>query len=241
MGRLEGKVALITGAAAGMGAAEARRFVEEGARVVVTDVAEDDGRALAAELGANARFDRLDVCDAAAWRSAVASAEASFGSVDVLVNNAGILAFGGVLEMDEQTFRTLFEVNALGVFLGMQAVAPSMRATGGSIVNISSIAGIVGNSKSIGYTASKWAVRGMTKAAAVELAPYGIRVNSVHPGVIRTTMSDSAGDRTSGVPPLGHVGDPVDVANLVVYLASDESRFTTGAEHVVDGASTAGW
>ncbi len=132
-------------------------------------------------------------------------------------------------------------MNTLGVFLGMQAVAPSMRATGGSIVNISSIAGIVGNSKSIGYTASKWAVRGMTKAAAVELAPYGIRVNSVHPGVIRTTMSDSAGDRSSGVPPLGHAGDPVDVANLVVYLASDESRFTTGAEHVVDGASTAGW
>jgi 3alpha(or 20beta)-hydroxysteroid dehydrogenase len=241
MGRLDGKVALITGAASGMGAAEARRFVEEGARVLLTDVAEEEGRSLAAELGTEARFEPLDVRDADAWQAAVAAAESTLGAVTVLVNNAGIVAFGGVLDTDEALFRRLLDVNTVGVFLGMRAVVPSMRKTGGSIVNISSIAGMVGNSRSVGYTASKWAVRGMTKAAAIELAPLGIRVNSVHPGVIRTPMSVGAGDRRSAVPPLGHVGEPEDVANLVVYLASDESRFTTGAEHVIDGASTAGW
>jgi 3alpha(or 20beta)-hydroxysteroid dehydrogenase len=239
--RLDGKLALITGAASGIGAAEARRFVEEGARVVIADIAEAEGRALAAELGPAARFEFLDVRDAGSWRAAVASAKSNLGAPNVLVNNAGILAFGGVVETDEATFRRLMDVNTVGVFLGMKAVVPSMRRAGGSIVNISSIAGIVGNSHSIAYTASKWAVRGMTKAAALELAPLGIRVNSVHPGVIRTAMSDASGDRSSGLPPLGRLGDPEDVANLVVYLASDESSFTTGAEHVIDGAATAGW
>jgi 3alpha(or 20beta)-hydroxysteroid dehydrogenase len=236
MGRLDGKRALVTGAASGIGAATARRFVEEGAEVVVADVAEEGGRALSEELGAS--FEELDVRDESAWATAVDRS----GGLDVLVNNAGIVELGGVTEMDEATFRRLLDVNTVGVFLGMRTVVPSMRARGGgSIVNISSVAGMVGNPYSIGYAASKWAVRGMTKSAALDLAPDGIRVNSVHPGVIRTPMSASVDpDKTSGRSPLGRIGEPADVANLIVYLASDESSFTTGAEHVVDGGTTAG-
>jgi 3alpha(or 20beta)-hydroxysteroid dehydrogenase len=144
--------------------------------------------------------------------------------------------------MDEAAFRRLLDVNTVGVFLGMRAVVPSMQARGGgSIVNLSSVAGLVGNPHSIGYAASKWAVRGMTKSAAVDLARHGIRVNSVHPGVIRTPMSASVDPaKTSGSPPLGRLGDPGEVANLILFLASDESSYTTGAEHVVDGGITAG-
>ena len=236
MDRLGGKRALITGAASGIGAATARRFVEEGATVVVADVAEEGGRSLAEEL--DATFERLDVRDESAWVAAVDRS----GGLDVLVNNAGIVELGGVSEMDEATFRRVLDVNTVGVFLGMRTVVPSMRSRGGgSIVNISSIAGLVGNPYSIGYAASKWAVRGMTKSAAVDLAQDGIRVNSVHPGVIRTPMSASVElSKTSGLSPLERLGEPVEVANLIVYLASDESSFTTGAEHVVDGGTTAG-
>jgi 3alpha(or 20beta)-hydroxysteroid dehydrogenase len=236
MSRLDGKRALITGAASGIGAATARRFVEEGAMVVVADVAEEDGRSLAEELGAT--FERLDVRDESAWVAAVDRS----GGLDVLVNNAAIVELGGVDEMDEASFRRLLDVNTVGVFLGMRTVVPSMRARGGgSIVNISSIAGLVGNPYSIGYAASKWAVRGMTKSAAVALAQDGIRVNSVHPGVIRTPMSASVElSKTSGLSLLARLGEPVEVANVIVHLASDESSFTTGAEHVVDGGTTAG-
>ena len=236
MGRLDRKRALVTGAASGIGAATARRFVEEGAEVVLADVAEETGRRLAEELGA--QFEGLDVRDESAWVGAVDRS----GGLDVLVNNAGIVELGGVGEMDEASFRRLLDVNTVGVFLGMRTVVPSMRARGGgSIVNVSSVAGLVGNPYSIGYTASKWAVRGMTKSAAVDLARDGIRVNSVHPGVIRTPMSASVDpSKTSGEAPLGRLGEPVEVANLIVYLASDESSFTTGAEHVVDGGTTAG-
>jgi 3alpha(or 20beta)-hydroxysteroid dehydrogenase len=236
MSRLDGKRALITGAASGIGAATARRFVEEGAMVVVADVAEEGGRSLAEELGAT--FERLDVRDESAWVAAVDRS----GGLDVLVNNAAIVELGGVDEMDEASFRRLLDVNTVGVFLGMRTVVPSMRARGGgSIVNISSIAGLVGNPYSIGYAASKWAVRGMTKSAAVALAQDGIRVNSVHPGVIRTPMSASVElSKTSGLSLLARLGEPVEVANVIVHLASDESSFTTGAEHVVDGGTTAG-
>jgi 3alpha(or 20beta)-hydroxysteroid dehydrogenase len=236
MGRLDGKRALITGGAAGIGAATARRFVDEGAEVTIADVAEDAGRALALELGA--RFERLDVRDESEWVGVV---ERSNG-LDVLVNNAGVVELGGVNEMDEASFRRVLDVNTVGVYLGMRTVVPSMRARGGgAIVNISSVAGMVGNPYSIGYAASKWAVRGMTKSAAVDLAPDGIRVNSVHPGVIRTAMSASVDPaKTSGSAPLGRLGEPLEVANLVVYLASDESSFTTGAEHVIDGGTIAG-
>jgi 3alpha(or 20beta)-hydroxysteroid dehydrogenase len=236
MSRLDGKRALITGGAAGIGAATARRFVDEGAEVTIADVAEDAGRALALELGA--RFERLDVRDESEWIGVV---ERSNG-LDVLVNNAGVVELGGVTEMDEASFRRVLDVNTVGVYLGMRTVVPSMRARGGgAIVNISSVAGMVGNPYSIGYAASKWAVRGMTKSAAVDLAPDGIRVNSVHPGVIRTAMSASVDPaKTSGSAPLGRLGEPLEVANLVVYLASDESSFTTGAEHVIDGGTIAG-
>jgi 3alpha(or 20beta)-hydroxysteroid dehydrogenase len=236
VGRLIGKRALVTGAAAGIGAATVRRFVEEGAEVILADVAVENGNALAADLGA--RFELLDVRDASAWAAVV---DRSCG-LDVLVNNAGIVELGGVAEMDEASFRRLLDVNAVGVFLGMKAVVPSMRERGGgSIVNVSSVAGLVGNPHSIGYAASKWAVRGMSKSAAVDLAADGIRVNSVHPGVIRTPMSASVDPaKTSGDAPLGRLGEPTEVADLIVYLASDESSFTTGAEHVIDGGTTAG-
>jgi 3alpha(or 20beta)-hydroxysteroid dehydrogenase len=235
--RLRGKRALVTGAAAGIGAATVRRFVEEGAEVILADIAEADGRALAADL--DAHFELLDVRDEAAW-SAVMKRTAG---LDVLVNNAGVVELGGVTEMDEASFRRVLDVNTVGVYLGMRTVVPSMRSRGGgSIVNISSVAGMVGNPYSIGYAASKWAVRGMTKSAAVDLAQYKIRVNSVHPGVIRTPMSASVDPaKTSGSSPLERLGEPVEVANLIVYLASDESSFTTGAEHVIDGGTTAGW
>jgi 3alpha(or 20beta)-hydroxysteroid dehydrogenase len=235
-GRLDGKRALVTGGAAGIGAATVRRFAEEGADVIVADVAEEAGRALAEEV--RGRFERLDVREEDAWAGAVDRS----GGLDVLVNNAGVVALGGVTEMDEATFRRLLDVNTVGVFLGMRAVVPAMRSRrGGSIVNVSSVAGIVGNPHSIGYAASKWAVRGMTKSAAVDLAQHGIRVNSVHPGVIRTPMSAAVDpSKTSGTAPLGRLGEPVEVANLIVYLASDESSFTTGAEHVIDGGTTAG-
>jgi len=236
MGRLDGKRALITGGAAGIGAATARRFVDEGAEVTIADVAEDAGRALASELGA--RFERLDVRDESAWIGVVERTD----GLDILVNNAGVVELGGVTEMDEASFRRVLDVNTVGVYLGMRTAVPSMRARGGgAIVNISSVAGMVGNPYSIGYAASKWAVRGMTKSAAVDLAPDGIRVNSVHPGVIRTAMSASVDpEKTSGSAPLGRLGEPVEVANLIVYLASDESSFITGAEHVIDGGTTAG-
>jgi 3alpha(or 20beta)-hydroxysteroid dehydrogenase len=204
--------------------------------VILADVAEETGRALAHDLAA--RFAPLDVRDGDSWDALVASS----GGLDVLVNNAGIVALGGVAEMDEATFRRLLDVNTVGPFLGMRAVVPTMRERGGgSIVNVSSVAGLVGNPHSIGYAASKWAVRGMTKSAAVDLAQYRIRVNSVHPGVIRTPMSASVDPaKTSGAAPLGRLGEPDEVADLIVYLASDESSFTTGAEHVIDGGTTAG-
>jgi 3alpha(or 20beta)-hydroxysteroid dehydrogenase len=234
--RLSGKVALITGGASGIGAATARMFVDEGAAVTIGDIAVEAGRQVASEVGA--AFAELDTTREDQWRAAVAE----LGRVDVLVNNAGIVELGGVEEMDEATFRRLLDVNAVGVYLGMRSVAPVMRAQGGgSIVNLSSVAGMVGNPHSIGYAASKWAVRGMTKSAAVDLAPHGIRVNSIHPGVIRTPMSGSVDpSKTSGFPPLGRLGEPHEVASLIVYLASDEAAFTTGAEHVIDGGTIAG-
>jgi 3alpha(or 20beta)-hydroxysteroid dehydrogenase len=234
--RLTGKRALITGGSSGIGAATAKRFAEEGADVTVADVAEEAGRALAAELGA--RFDVLDVRSEENWRAVIAAV----GGLNVLVACAGIVELGGVTEMDEASFRRVLDVNTVGVYLGMRTAVPAMRkAGGGSIVNISSVAGLVGNPYSIGYAASKWAVRGMSRSAALGLAPDGIRVNSVHPGVIRTPMTESFDlSKTSGLSPLGRLGEPVDVADMIVYLASDESSFVTGAELVVDGGVTAG-
>ncbi|WP_144823660.1 glucose 1-dehydrogenase [Marinobacter piscensis] len=243
MARLEGKVAIITGAAQGMGASHARIFIAQGAQVVLTDLNEEKGQALASELGSNALFVQQDVTREADWVRVVRATEDRFGPVDVLVNNAGITMSKTLAETSLDDYRRILEINQVSVFLGMKLVIPSMKkAGGGSIVNISSINGLVGGA--IGYTDSKFAVRGMTKAAALECAADGIRVNSVHPGVIETPMI-SQGDTKSAVDefakhiPIGRVAKSEEVSNLVLYLASDESSYSTGSEFVVDGGLTA--
>jgi len=248
MARLDGKVAIVTGAAQGMGEAHARRFVREGARVVLTDVNEDGGAALAAELGENAVFVKQDVSSSAGWTEVVAKAEAHFGPVTVLVNNAGVIGpVRGLLEFTEEDFLRVCAINQLGVFLGMQAVVPGMVAAGGgSIVNISSIAGMLGTKESsnAAYCASKWAVRGMSKLIAAQFGHAGVRVNSVHPGYILTPMmvaaTDAQGGGAAAAIPLGRLAQPDEVSSVVLFLASDEASFVSGAEHVVDGAMIAG-
>lgn len=246
MGRLAGKVALITGAAQGQGAAAARAFVAEGAKVVIADVADDLGKALAVELGESAHFVHLDVSDEESWQAAVDEAVATFGPVSVLVNNAGVLQFAELTTMATADFERLFRVNMLGCFLGMRTVAPVMAEHGGgSIINSSSIEGLGGMPTLVAYTGTKFAVRGMTKAAAMELGPKGIRVNSVHPGMIDTGMIRHHVGGEEGMKwaakkvPLKRVGTPEDVAPLYVFLASDESAYSTGAEFVADGGVTA--
>ncbi|WP_454198710.1 glucose 1-dehydrogenase [Nocardia sp. Marseille-Q1738] len=241
MGRVDGKNIIVTGGARGMGAAFARRLVAEGATVVVTDVLVDEGVTLASELGDAATFVPLDVTDEAAWNDVVAYSEKVFAPVSGLVNNAGIVHVDPIETLSEADFRKVIDVNQVGVFLGMKAVLGSMRrAGGGSIVNISSIGGLIAFSNILGYTASKWAVRGMTKTAAQEFAADGIRVNSVHPGVVATEMTaDSA--RSHGMSanqPIPRPGRPEELAALVLFLISDESSFSTGSEFVADGGYT---
>lgn len=240
MSDLEGKVAIVTGAARGIGAACAAALVAGGARVLLTDVLEEEVRRTAAVLGDHARFAPLDVADAAAWDAAVRAAEDAFGPVGILVNNAGIFLTGSVEEAQESDLRRTFEVNQLGVFLGMQAVAGPMRATGGgSIVNVSSSAGLVGVPGAIAYSSSKWAVRGLTRGAALDLAPAGIRVNSVHPGLVDTPIFDGfppeALQAMTQALPMPRLGTPEEIAALVVFLASDAASFCTGAEFAADG------
>lgn len=243
MARLEGKVAIITGGAQGMGETHARRFVKEGAKVVLTDILEEKGQALADELGENALFIKQDVTSAAEWETVVAKAEEAFGPVNVLINNAGISMAKSILEMTEEEYRRIIDINQTSVFLGMKTTIPSMqKAGGGSIVNVSSINGLVGGA--IGYTDTKFAVRGMTKAAAVECAHYGIRVNSVHPGVIATPMI-AQDDQKALIEefakqiPLKRIAESEEITNLVLFLASDESSYSTGSEFVADGGITA--
>ena len=248
MGRLDGKVALITGGARGMGKSHVRHFVAEGARVVFGDVRDDQGRYVAAGLGEQScRYIHHDVTAEDDWAAAVALAAEAFGRLDVLVNNAGILTFAPIAEMPLADFRRVLEVNAVGCWLGMKAVIdPMTRAGGGSIVNISSIEGFAGADGLSAYTASKFAIRGMTKVAAQELAQFGIRVNSVHPGGVLTRMIvESAGARSDGEAfiksmPLGQLAEPVEISRLVAYLASDESSYSTGSEFVADGGLLAG-
>lgn len=243
MARLQGKIAVITGAAQGMGEAHARRFIAEGAKVILTDVKEEKGAALVNELGENAIFLKHNVASAEDWATVVAKAEDTFGPVNVLVNNAGITMAKSILQITEEEYRRIVDINQISVFLGMKSVIPSMqKAGGGSIVNISSINGLVGGA--IGYTDTKFAVRGMTKAAAMECTHYGIRVNSVHPGVIATPMvvqedTKAAVEEFAKHIPLKRVAQPEEVTNLVLYLASDESSYSTGAEFIVDGGITA--
>ena len=248
MGRLEGKVAIVTGAAQGMGEAHARAFIREGARVVLTDINASRGEEIAQELGDSAVFMRHDVADEAGWKQVVAFAEERFGKVTVLVNNAGVIGpVKGLIELAKEEFLQVCAVNQLGVFLGMQAVVPSMTAAGGgSIVNISSIAGMLGTaaSSNAAYCASKFAVRGMSKLIAVWHGKDGIRVNSVHPGYILTPMmiaaTDAQGGGATDAIPLGRMAQPEEVSSVVLFLASDESSFVSGAEYVVDGAMTSG-
>ncbi|MBP2242095.1 3alpha(or 20beta)-hydroxysteroid dehydrogenase [Cytobacillus eiseniae] len=243
MTRLEGKIAMITGAAQGMGESHARRFVAEGAKVVITDLNEEKGMALASELGENVLFVKQNVTKAEDWEVVVAKAEEKFGPVNILVNNAGITMAKSILQTTEEEYRRIVDINQVSVFLGMKTVIPSMqKAGGGSIINISSINGIVGGA--IGYTDTKFAVRGITKAAAMECSNYGIRVNSVHPGVIATPMvvqedTKAAVDEFAKHIPLKRVAQPEEVTNIVLYLASDESSYSTGSEFIVDGGLTA--
>ncbi|HYB40820.1 MAG TPA: glucose 1-dehydrogenase [Candidatus Methylomirabilis sp.] len=244
--RLAGKVALITGGAHGMGASEATLFAEEGAKVIVADVLEPEGRQVAAAIsasGGQARFIRLDVASEGDWRDAVAGTVSAFGRLDVLVNNAGISGGIDADIMSVPAYERLMDVNAKGVFLGMKHAIPAMqKAGGGSIVNISSISGIVGQELiHMGYNASKGAVRAITKAAAVQYAAEGIRVNSVHPGFMppmrtsRATADPELRARFLRAVPMKRDGRPEEVAYAVLFLASDEASYITGAELVVDG------
>jgi 3alpha(or 20beta)-hydroxysteroid dehydrogenase len=250
MGRLDGKVALITGGARGMGKSHARHFVAEGARVVFGDVLDDRGAAVAGQLGEQAcRYVHHDVTDEADWAAAVAVATEAFGRLDVLVNNAGVLKFASIAEMPLAEFRRILEVNAVGCWLGMKAVIEPMKAAGGgSIVNISSIEGFTGAAGLSAYTASKFAVRGMTKVAAQELGKFGIRVNSVHPGGVLTRMTLAQAetfDQADGAAfiaslPIARFAEPIEISRLVAFLASDESSYSTGSEFVADGGVLSG-
>jgi 3alpha(or 20beta)-hydroxysteroid dehydrogenase len=235
MGRVDGKVALISGAARGMGAAHARALVGEGAKVVIGDILDEEGKALADELGEAARYAHLDVTQPDDWTAAVDTALNDFGTLNVLVNNAGIVALGRLGKFDLAKWQRVIDVNLTGTFLGIQAAVEPMKAAGGgSIINVSSIEGLRGAVMVHPYVASKWAVRGLSKSAALELAPHNIRVNSIHPGFIRTPMTKLLPDDMVTVP-LGRPGNSNEVASFVLFLASDESSYATGAEFVMDG------
>ena len=241
-GRLEGRVAIVTGAASprGQGAAHAGLLVREGASVVMTDVV-DDGSRVAAALGERAAYRRLDVTSEDEWAAAVDWTLERHGRIDVLVNNAGIWLARAIDETSLADYRRVVDVNQVGAFLGMRAVVPAMKmARSGAIVNVSSLAGLRGAQVSSAYAASKWAVRGMSRQAAAELAPFGIRVNAVFPGFVDTEMIDAGHEEIAQRVPLGRrLASPEEVAEAVVFLASDAARYVTGAELVVDGAVTA--
>ena len=240
--KLEGKVALVTGGARGIGAAIVRRLHADGARVVITDVLDDAGHALAAELGERTAYFHHDVGDEAEWVETLAAATARFGGLHVLVNNAGIFHPGQIADTPVRDIEQQFRVNQLGPFLGMKHGQVPLRAAGGGcIVNISSIAGQLGFPNAAAYVGTKWAVRGMTKTAALELAPAQIRVNSVHPGFIETPMLENnppeANQAGIEATPLKRIGKPEEIAAAVAFLASADAGFVTGAELTVDG----GW
>lgn len=240
MARVDSKVALVSGGSRGMGASHARRLVDEGAKVVVGDVLDEEGEALARELGEAARFVHLDVTSYPDWESAVHTAVEEFGRLDILVNNAGIMNFAPIEDYALEDWDATIAVNLTGVFYGIKAaIEPLKRSGKGSIINVSSTAGMQGNATLPAYTASKFGVRGLTKNAALDLGRYNIRVNSVHPGVVRTPMMDGI-DAPQDTVALRRQAEPVEISEMIVFLASDESGFATGAEFVVDGGRTAG-
>ena len=254
MGTLDGKVALITGAARGTGAATAGRFVEERAQVLVTDVLDDLGAAVAADLGDNAIYLHLDVREPAEWAKGVAAATEQFGGLDVLVNNAAILDVGSIADMDIELLTRLVMVNQVGAYLGIQAAIEPMKARGGgSIVNVASIDAMEGSNGVAAYTSTKWGLRGLTKAAAQELGMHAIRVNNVCPGSGSAEMVqpfiekaiEAFKNRTEPLPdrpqhPFHRHGNVIDIANAIVWLASDQSSYVSGIDLTVDGGFTAG-
>jgi 3alpha(or 20beta)-hydroxysteroid dehydrogenase len=241
MAELSSKVALITGGASGIGRACAQAIIAEGGKVMIGDVADDAGRATADELGSDAAYVHLDISSEQDWAAAVKATLARFGKLNVLVNNAGIITGGALGEYSSSEWRRIIDVNLTGVFLGMSAsVAALKKSAPSSIVNMSSIAGLQGAAGFHGYCASKWGIRGVTKSAALELAPFGIRVNSVHPGTIRTPMTAGVPESMADNSAFGRFGEAVEVANLVAYLAGDRSSFSTASEFKVDGGESAG-
>ncbi|WP_083914022.1 SDR family NAD(P)-dependent oxidoreductase [Ilumatobacter nonamiensis] len=246
MGRLDGKVSIITGGAAGMGASHAQGFLNEGATVVLTDIDQDAGEQLVEELdNSRARFLHHDVASESGWQHVVDETMSSFGRVDVLVNNAGIGGIKHIVDMSVSEYMRVIEVDQLSIFISMQMVAPIMKDQGGgSIINISSVSGFNGSIGGAAYTSAKYAVRGLTQTAALEFGPYGIRVNSVHPGIIETTMFDHPKvrpllDEFGETLPMRRFGQAQEVTEAVLFLASDASSYFTGAELVVDGGMTA--
>ena len=246
MKRFENRTVIVTGGARGMGASHARGFIAEGANVVIADVVDQEGQSLADELGDRAIFSRLDVTSEADWAATVTAAENAFGPVSVLVNNAGIVHFARIADTEPADWSRVIDINLTGTYLGIRALASSMRkAGGGAIVNISSGAGMSGAFGLGAYVASKWGVRGLTKTAALELARDNIRVNSIHPGATRTTMAAqpdveavmAASVKNLAIP---RIAEPEELTRLVLFVASDEASFSTGSEFIADGGALLG-
>lgn len=241
MQRLEGKVVLVTGGARGIGAAIAQAVVAEGADVVVADVLDQDGEELVAAIGRSATYVHLDVTRPDDWAAAVAIATKTYGALDVLVNNAGIPSHGPIDLCSHTDWNKVIAVNLTGVFNGIAAAIPALEAAGGgSIINMSCMAAMRGEAGMPGYVASKWGVRGLTKAAALDLARYGIRVNSIHPGIVQTPLSQNGPRVNMTHVAMKRLGKPIEIARLAVFLASEESSFSTGAEFIADGGELAG-